>query len=175
MRYRGRGMLSANAAVRLRSVAAGAFCSGPTHVKVLGCHFLATSKARYRLMHTMSSVFPLCLLGAAVFRTIYQGVVAVDVYVVKQVASLDLFVASLGLVRTLDNEVIQDVEQELRSGPRADQSSRTATGWTVARILIPAGCTVQTVATEVVVTVGDNDRVDKGAPTDGAHEVAVVC
>lgn len=32
---------------------------------------------------------------------------------VEQVASLDLFVASLELVGTLDNEIIQDVEQEL--------------------------------------------------------------
>jgi hypothetical protein len=61
-------------------------------------------------MYTVPSIFPLCLLVAAVFGTIYQGIVAVEVHVIEQVTSLDLFVASLGLARTLDNEIIQDVE-----------------------------------------------------------------
>jgi hypothetical protein len=63
----------------------------------------------------MLSILPPGLLGAAVLWTIDQGVVAVDLHVVEQVASLDLFVASLGLLRTLDDEIIQDVEQKLRS------------------------------------------------------------
>lgn len=46
--------------------------------------------------------------------TVDCGVVAVDVDVVEQVASLDLFVASLRVIWALDDEVIQDIEQKLR-------------------------------------------------------------
>jgi hypothetical protein len=41
-------------------------------------------------------------------------------------------------------------------------------------VLVPAGCVVEAVTAEVMVTVGDNDRVDEGTPTDGTHEIAVV-
>ena len=62
----------------------------------------------------MASIFPSCLLVAAIFGAVDQGVIAIDVHVVDQVASLDLFVASLWLIRTFDNEIIQDVEQQFR-------------------------------------------------------------
>jgi hypothetical protein len=127
------------------------------------------------LVYTMPSVLSSCVLVTAVLWTIDRGVVTVDVHMVEQLASLDLFVASLWLIRTLDGKIIQDVEQKLRSRTRTGKSSRTATGWADARILVPTGCAIETVATEVVIAVGDNNRVDKGAPADGTHEVAVVC
>jgi len=49
-------------------------------------------------------------LVAAIFRAFDQGTRAVDVEVVGQMASLDLFVASIGLVGALDDEIIQYVE-----------------------------------------------------------------
>ena len=65
-------------------------------------------------MRTVSSVFSLCLLVAVILRAVDHGVVAVDVQVVEQVASLDLSVASLGLIWACHNEIVQDVEQEFR-------------------------------------------------------------
>jgi len=62
----------------------------------------------------MFSVFSLCLLVAVILSAVDHGVVAVDVHVVDQVASLDLTVASRGLVWALYNEIVQDVEQEFR-------------------------------------------------------------
>jgi hypothetical protein len=64
-------------------------------------------------MCTVLSVFPSCLLVAVVLWAGDQGAIAVKVDVIEQVASLDLFVASLELVRTPDDKVIQNVEQEL--------------------------------------------------------------
>lgn len=61
-------------------------------------------------MRALCCVLASYSLVAAVFRTFDQGIRAVDVEVVGQVASLDLFVASIGLVGTLDDEIIQDVE-----------------------------------------------------------------
>lgn len=66
-------------------------------------------------MRTLASVFPSCLLVAAIFGAVDQGVIAIKVQVINQVASLDLFVASLWLVRTFDDEIVQDVEQHFRS------------------------------------------------------------
>jgi len=114
MQRRGRRILSANAPVRPSSVAVYIFIQLLTYVKVLDCHGLVTSETRYRLMRTMSSVFSLCLLVAVILRAVDHGVIAVDVHVVDQVASLDLTVASLGLVWALYNEVVQDVEEEFR-------------------------------------------------------------
>lgn len=86
-----------------------------THVKVLDGHGLATSEAGHRLVHAMRAIFSLYLAIAFIVWTVDQGVVAVNVDVVEQMASLDLFVTSLGLIWALDNEIIQDVEQKLGS------------------------------------------------------------
>lgn len=66
MQHRGRRILSANVSARLQSVAANAFYERSTHIEILDRHGLSTSEARYRLMYTMLSVFPSCLLAAVV-------------------------------------------------------------------------------------------------------------
>lgn len=65
-------------------------------------------------MRALTGVFSSRLLVTAIFRAVDQGVIAIDVQVVNQVTSLDLVVASLWLIGTFDNEIVQDVEQEFR-------------------------------------------------------------
>lgn len=40
--------------------------------------------------------------------------------------------------------------------------------------MVPAGCVVEAVAAEMVVAVGYNHGVDKGAPADRTHQIAVI-
>lgn len=101
--------------VRLDSASAVAVNMKSTHVKVLDRHGLVTSEAGDRLVHTMRSIFSQDFAVALAVWTLNQGIVAVDVDVVEQVASLDLFVAAVGLIWALDHEIIQDVEQKLGS------------------------------------------------------------
>lgn len=103
----------ASVTLRLESANASAVDVKSTHVKVLDCHGLVTSEAGYWLVHAMRTVLSSYFAVAFMIRAVNQGVVAVDVDVVEQVASLYLFVAALGRIRALDDEIIQDIEQKL--------------------------------------------------------------
>jgi hypothetical protein len=95
MQHRGRRILSANATMQPSLVVASTVPKDSAYIKILDCHGLVTSKTGNRLMHTMFSVLPPCLLVTIILWTIDQGVFAVEMHVVDQVASLDLLVATL--------------------------------------------------------------------------------
>jgi hypothetical protein len=137
-------------------------------------HGPTARQARDGQVHTLLRISPSHLLPAARFHALDRRVGTVYLDVIDDMSPLDLLVASLGLVRTLDDEFVEHVEQELGSRSRCIQSSRPPTSWAGARVLLPAICVLEAVAAEMVVTVCYDDWRHKHAPTDWAQEVAVI-